>query len=103
MLPPCRKSLEQHIRRVNYQVGIGKRENLAKPIIPDACDGHGWQMTEDYLEPKWFEGQFMPQQLADAMDNDIQDDDDDIDDDDEFENAQFSLYDSDEIESEDKD
>ena len=40
-LPPCKKSLEQHIRRVNFQLGIWKRAHVANLEIPEPSDGHG--------------------------------------------------------------
>ena len=53
LLPPCKKALEQHIKRVNYQVGIWKRSHEAKPVIPHP-DGHGWIDEDGNLEPLWF-------------------------------------------------
>ena len=65
MLPPCRKSLEQHIKRVNYQVGIWKHAHIANPDTPNPCDGHGWMMVDGHLEPLWYDGEALPQELAD--------------------------------------
>lgn len=45
-VPPCRKSLEQHIRRANYQVAIWKNSHVANPDVPTANDGHGWTLFE---------------------------------------------------------
>ena len=39
-VPPCRKSLEQHVRRVNYQVAIWKKSHLANPDVPAAGECH---------------------------------------------------------------
>ena len=47
-LPPCRKSLVQHIKRVNYQVGIWKRLIVPKPQVPTP-DGHGWTKANGIL------------------------------------------------------
>lgn len=66
-LPPCRKSLTQHIRRVNYQVGIWKRAHISNPEVPDPV-GHGWVMVDGKLEPLWYDGRMLPQQLVDAAD-----------------------------------
>lgn len=64
--PPCGRSLEQHIRRVNYQVGIWK---VAHIDIPDACNGHGWTLVDQKIEPLWYEGCVLPQQLADIIES----------------------------------
>ena len=37
--PPCRKTLSQHIRRVN-QTGIWKLALISQPYIPPAINGH---------------------------------------------------------------
>ena len=65
MMPPCRRSLEQHIKRVNYQVGIWKRSHIPNPDIPLASDGHGWTLVNSKLEPLWYNGEVLPIQLAD--------------------------------------
>ena len=38
--PLCRKTLSQHIRRVNYQTGIWKLAHIPQPYIPPAINGH---------------------------------------------------------------
>ena len=65
--PPCRKSLEQHIRRVNYQVGIWKKASVPDPDIPEPTDGHGWHVIDGKLEPLWFEDDLLPKQLVDIL------------------------------------
>ena len=35
VLPPCRNCLREHLKRVNYQVGIWKRAHIAKPVYPE--------------------------------------------------------------------
>ena len=80
-LPPCRKSLEQHIRRVNYQVGIWKRAHITDPDIPLATDGHGWTMVDGKMEPLWYDGDVLPQQLIDIVEGSPTDDEDESDDD----------------------
>lgn len=41
-VPPCRKSLELYVRRVDYQVEIWKSSHLRNAMIPAATDGNGW-------------------------------------------------------------
>ena len=76
-LPTCRRSLEQHIRRVNFQVGIWKGAHIAKPDVPVPSDGHGWTLLDGRLEPLWYEGHVLPQQLADIADSSIDNSDED--------------------------
>jgi len=74
-LPPCRRSLEQHIRRVNYQVGIWKRSHIPEPDVPDVEAGHGWVLKDDKQEPLWYTKDVVPQQLIDIADNALVSDD----------------------------
>lgn len=76
-LPPCKRSLEQHVKRTNYQVAIWKRANSPTPDIPAVHKDHGWKMGETGLQPLWFEGLSQPQKLQDvAIDNSDDDDSD---------------------------
>lgn len=69
---------------MNYQVGIWKKAHIANPDIPDAGDGHGWALVNQKLEPLWYEGCVLPQQLTDIAEsvNTSDDGDDESDDDD---------------------
>jgi len=60
-LPPCRK----------------KRGHIANPDLPDASDGHGWTMCDGTLEPLWFDGDVLPQQLTDIVEESLTTSDDD--------------------------
>ena len=86
LLPPCKDSLHQHIRIVNYQVAIWKRAHEAIPIIPPPTQEHGWTKDRDNLEPLWSTTSILPQRLVDVLesldDKDYSSDDDfDADDD----------------------
>lgn len=74
-LPPCQSSLQQHIRRVNYQVGIWKRAHIYKPNIPSPISGHGWTVEDGVMQPKWMEGDMMPQELIDILEETIEETD----------------------------
>ena len=74
-LPPCRRSLEQHIKRANYQAAIWKRAHIAKPDIPSPSNGHGWTIQDGILEPLWFEGDVLPRRLADLVEEVAESDD----------------------------
>ena len=60
-------ALEQHIRRVNYQVGIWKRAHLNAPVIPKATEGHGWHVVNGCIEPLWVDGPILPPSLVDLL------------------------------------
>ena len=59
-LPPCRRCLIQHVRRVNYQLSIWKNSHIAQPNIPVASERHGWTRVNGVLEPLWVDGQVLP-------------------------------------------
>ena len=78
-LPPCKRSFTQHIRRVNYQVGIWKIAHIPKPSIHKASQGHGWEENRGCMDPLWYEGDSLPQELIDIAqcDPDTMNSDDD--------------------------
>jgi hypothetical protein len=58
---------KNHLKRVNYQVGIWKRAHIAKPVYPEPTHDNGWQCVDGMIEPIWVSGDFIPQQLADVL------------------------------------
>lgn len=64
LLPPCSRSLAQHIRRANYQMVLWRRAHIPVLHMPSPTDGHGWQLVNGYLEPLWFDGDAVPQFIA---------------------------------------
>ena len=64
-LPPCKKTLEKHIERVIYTVGILKHSHLPNPMIPNS-ENCGWEKVNGLLQPHWFDGKEMPLQLEDV-------------------------------------
>ena len=76
-LPPCHKSLIQHVYRINYQVAIWKSANYPIPRIPDASHGLGWVMTNEGLKPLWYEGESKPINLEDISEASHNEDSDD--------------------------
>ena len=65
-LPPCQDTLLQHIKRSNLQLGIWKRAEENYQEVPDATE-HGWIRENLTLEPLWCEGDILPRQLADLL------------------------------------
>ena len=62
-----RNCLREHLKRVNYHVGIWKRAHIAKPVYPEPTLDNDWQCVDGMIEPKWVSGDFIPQQLADVL------------------------------------
>ena len=95
-LPPCRRTLEQHVRRANYQVAVWKAAGEAKPAIPSPDQDHGWIMAEEGLQPMWYEGDSLPENLQDVSeDQESHEESDDSDTESDSEDAVSSESDSD--------
>ena len=62
-LPPCSSTLRQHIVRSNLQIGIWKRAMENFPELPDV-EEHGWMKGEYFLEPRWCDGEVLPEELT---------------------------------------
>ena len=66
-LPPCEGSLQQHIRRVNYQAAIWRRCLVGKPDVPEP-DGHGWTRDDDgNLGIDWMHGTPAPDSVLECV------------------------------------
>ena len=64
--PPCGSSMEQHIKRTNFQVKIWKDAGENFPEVEDPTS-HGWLIGEEGLEPVWSEKQVLPTELVDLI------------------------------------
>ena len=84
-LPPCRKCLIQHVRRVNYQLSIWKK--LSHSPNEHSCTIRKAWPDSGKIE-FWIEGQVLPQRLADILqdtiDADNNEEEEEEDDDDEI-------------------
>ena len=64
-LPPCAKTLENHIRRAQYVARIWKRADQVDPTGGASPADFGWKLTEEnYFEPDWFPGSSVPESLT---------------------------------------
>ena len=81
-MPPCQAVLLNKIRRTNFVVHLWKRAHLANPciLIPDE---HGWTLEGSVYNMNWYNGEQLPQSVADILfltdDSVEEDDEDDID------------------------
>lgn len=95
VLPPCSTCLQEHVKRVNFQVGIWKRSHIAKPDIPDPVEGHGWTLDEKgMMVPRRTDADIMPVELVDILERTKRNDECD-DEEDELFNAEGLSSDSD--------
>lgn len=98
-LPPPEVCLREHVKRVNYQVAIWKRGHVQNPEIPSPTDDNGWCLANGSIEPRWYEGDSLPPQLADILqDLDESDTDQRESDDDEQSSDEDNISDSDSVE-----
>lgn len=68
LLPPCKASLDMHIRRVNYQVYIWVHSHVNYPQLPDE-QMSGWNLNPDGIEFNWADGNIVPQELIEVLCN----------------------------------
>ena len=68
--PPCLKSLQQLIKRANFQTAIWKGADEPFLEIPEVED-NGWVVTDQGLEPCWCKGEVLPKDLSSLLDDDI--------------------------------
>jgi hypothetical protein len=54
-LPPCRRSLVQHVHRTNYTLAQWKRSHIPSPQLPPPGPANGWCTNPDHgkLQPFW--------------------------------------------------
>lgn len=78
LLPPSKRALQMHIKRANFQAHIWRLSNQPIPDIPSPV-GRGWEKnSENKIICKWFEGECMPTDLADLVNDDVVLDNDEI-------------------------
>jgi len=51
-VPPPRVCLQEHVKRVIYQVAIWKHSYIHNPVISPPTDDSEWVMVEQNTEPK---------------------------------------------------
>ena len=66
-IPPSQGSLNEHSKRANFQAAIWKRAHLPVYDVPVSTDGHGWEVSEGTMEPKWNSTDILPQKIVDLL------------------------------------
>ena len=75
-MPPCGTVLLNKIRRTNYVAHMWKRARLPVACILKAED-HGWKLKESSHSMNWYNGEQLPQNVADIIAEDESDSDED--------------------------
>ena len=63
-LPPCQKTLEQHILRANYISVLWSRAGTSNPTSGIHPLSNGWVDINGHFLPFWFEGHSLPSSLT---------------------------------------
>ena len=71
-MPPCQIVLLNKIRRANFVSYLWKRARLHVSSLLKA-EAHGWQVKDSFYTINWYDGQQLPQYLADILDDDSHD------------------------------
>ena len=66
-VPPLQGSLNEHLKRANFQAAIWKRAHLPEYDVPAPTDGHGWEVSEGSMKPKWNSTDILPQSIVDLL------------------------------------
>ena len=69
LMPPCRSSLIEKIKRANFVAHSWKRANLSKPE-EHPPGGSGWCKTNDMYEIVWYSCDQLPSCVTNVLEND---------------------------------
>ena len=67
-LPPCAKSMGNHIKRAHFIAMIWKRADQMDPTNRMRPVDYGWRELQNGLEPDWFPGHPVPESLTQPLD-----------------------------------
>ena len=65
-LPPCAKTLLNHIKRAQYVARMWKRADETNPTADASPTDYGWNINQNCYEPDWFQGSSVPESLTSA-------------------------------------
>ena len=63
-LPPCAKTLQNHLKRAHYVAKMWKRADQAHPTSRTNPANYGWKLTENCFQPDWFSGSSVPESVT---------------------------------------
>ena len=70
-LPPCSKTLQNHIKRSHFVAMMWKNADKPDPLQGRSPLNYGWKMSEDGLEAEWFPGHPIPESITDPLENHV--------------------------------
>ena len=73
LLPPCHSELMQHFKRANYQCRIWRQANKQYPSLQNPIF-HGFRKDNEILVPHWNDGDVVPMDLLDLVQDSAPDD-----------------------------
>ena len=75
LLPPCKSSLDMHVRRANYQAYVWLHAHENYPDLPK-IEESGWRFNErGQIDYDWVKEQIVPQELVEILSRTDNDDD----------------------------
>ena len=81
LFPPCRSILIEHIKRTLYITKMYKNASFADPTFDMDPTDYGWEMSNSgTLMVKWFDGEQIPREFEEKVDNmNVESDDENFD------------------------
>ena len=59
--------MNEHSKHANFHAAIWKMAHLPVYDVPVPTDGHGWEVSEGTMEPKWNSTDILPQNIVDLL------------------------------------
>ena len=69
-LPPCAKTLGNHMKRAHYVARIWKRADQTDPTGGASPTDYGWKLSQNCFEPDWYPGSSVPESLTGPHEDD---------------------------------
>lgn len=69
-LPPCAKTLLNHIKRAQYVARMWRRADETNPTGDVSPTDYGWRLSQNCFEPEWFPGSSVPESLTTPAEED---------------------------------
>ena len=75
LLPPCQRTLDMKVQRTKYVTTLWTEARTARPAAGMLPVEYGWHMDNGILEPIWFKGPAMPDNLFENDSSEIDNED----------------------------
>ena len=74
-LPPCKASLVEKIKRSHFVASVWKRATLPDTVVLDP-EEYGWKLQDGHYVINWYDGQQVPDDIYEKLENLVNHDDD---------------------------